>query len=154
MQKTSKNSKYNHEKSNLILLGCLSISLAIAKEKSSRFLPSILAELKKQGKFLKIDSVAVNPSSSSMLDDAMTKDLSDSLVFKISGPISFTSDFLYGGVWRKPAIEWGKDGFQASSRKHSKKIEFQLRIDIFNWPRGKLLAHFRYVSLPYLIGPR
>ena len=59
----------------------------------------------------KIDSVAVTQVVLSMLDAAMTTDLSDSLTFD-QWTNFFTSDFLYGESGGKPAIEMGKDGFK------------------------------------------
>jgi len=94
----------------IILLACLSISCN--SEKKNQAASTIdLAELKKQENSLKIDSVAVTQVVFSMLDDAMTKDLSDSLVFN-QWTNFFTSDFLYGESEGKPAIEMGKDGFK------------------------------------------
>jgi ketosteroid isomerase-like protein len=46
-----------------------------------------------------------------MHDAAMTRDLSDSLIFD-QWTDFFTSDFLYGESEGKPAIQMGKDGFK------------------------------------------
>ena len=94
----------------IILLACFAISCNSEKKNQT---PNItnLADLKKQENSLKIDSVAVTQVVLSMLDAAMTTDLSDSLIFN-QWTNFFTSDFLYGESEGKPAIEMGKDGFK------------------------------------------
>lgn len=94
----------------IILLAFITLSCNTEKKNQAPN-TSNLADLKEQENSLKIDSVAVTQVVFSMLDDVMTKDLSDSLVFN-QWTNFFTSDFLYGESEGKPAIEMGKDGFR------------------------------------------
>ncbi|WP_156125401.1 hypothetical protein [Cellulophaga sp. Hel_I_12] len=94
----------------IILLAFLAISCHSEKKNQTASI-SNLADIKKQENSLKIDSFAVAQVVLSMLDVAMTKDLSDSLVFN-QWTDFFTSDFLYGESEGKPALEMGKDGFK------------------------------------------